>query len=506
MKPSKVSNPSKVLTTLSKHKGSPSARAKWQRPTQNAHVALLLSELVMRYVEDLSVKEVMSAGLVCHAWRDGAMEVFWSTKPVNFEMLAHIFAPRDLGEAGIWQWYKHHDISKSISPAKWQAFLRTTRKITWIRLQTTGPYPSLRAIQQLAEKFGGPVLPRVSSVDITARMYFPEPRQLPELDHLFGPTVKHVHVTVGCGLNGPGAVMRRLVKVSGKSIESIHFVNDSSLPRPHNPRFHDLGALRILHLDGFHIPIITLVAISHLTHLTLSGNGSFVNSTNPVVFRTLEALVISTNQPVDLDYVLVAMEMPRLCSFSAKVQPQPVHRGLDHLSKRSPLLKEIKLGTLNESLEASIFQSIRCFRLLRRFDFAARYGITNQIVETLARSIPNIQELRVWQDSPQLKITHRGLRAIAEHCASLRSLSIVVDISRATAVDDLEKSVCFAGNASVKHLVIESLFLTPAQDVQAGKLLRQWFPDVEELIINHLGSREDDKEAIIGAFFDNCAP
>lgn len=55
----------------------------------------------MIYLEDLPAEDALSAGLVSYAWRAGAMEVFWSTKPANFETLAHILAPRDLGEAGV---------------------------------------------------------------------------------------------------------------------------------------------------------------------------------------------------------------------------------------------------------------------------------------------------------------------------------------------------------------------------------------------------------------------
>ncbi|KAG8846346.1 hypothetical protein FRB96_002016 [Tulasnella sp. 330] len=145
---------------------------------------------------------------------------------------------------------------------------------------------------------------------------------------------------------------------------------------------------------------------------------------------------------MDLEYILAAMEMPGLRRFSAQFLPQLTHPAFDSLRKKSPLLEDIKFSTLYYSPEAS------------------RYGIADPIVEMLARNILNVQELRLWQDPLELELTHYGLVAVARECTSLRKLSLVVDISRATTVDDTGQGVDFPGSASVERLVIGSPFLT----------------------------------------------
>lgn len=306
--------------------------------------------------------------------------------------------------------------------------------------------------------------------------------------------MKHVDVTVDCGYQGPNVLLRRLSRVSSSSIESIHFINEYT-KRPRITLFENLDQLRAVHLEHIYVPIINLAVLPHLTHLTLSKTGSLIPPiVGSFVLQSLETLRISVWYKVNLNGILGAMVMPHLRIFAASRRPVSILQGLGHLSRMSPLLEEMELETRDHT-GAWTFGH---FPSLRRLDLKTSRGIDDFIADALAQGMPNIQELRIWQESPA--VSYRWLVAIAKQCTSLKSLSISVDMRRAKYLDDSDEEAGFVGNMAIKQLVLEFLVFTSGWEIRVGKLLRQLFPKAEELVITALGV-EGDSDLVIETFF-----
>lgn len=342
------------------------------------------------------------------------------------------------------------DLSKGVTCNTWTNFLRDySHRVTHLLFDVELLHDSIAAFQALLATFGGPVCPRLHSLEVISDLV---------LD-ITNPTIS-VFLTSSvtsftCGIVGDrSSEVLDFVARSGSPIQSLtvhvgpyynsdHPETDPSL----NFDFSRFELLRELHLsDIFPAGWRALSQCERLEVLTVSDSALTWESLedepvdSPLTFKALTDLRIHRSYKGDhFLRILCNTAMPSLCraSFEIAFQPSEEVAFLAHLG-RSPLLEEldVRLGAGGSSLD--VLQSLAGCQKLYTLTLSSAIPVSDASVEALAKAVTGIAQLSLdqyWHYAPSPFLsatfpkTERSLASLARYCPRLKTIEVSIKVT-----------------------------------------------------------------------------